>query len=159
MAQAGRSKIRSEIQYKHPPLPEDIAFKRFNFMWRADDMGKNIIEVGFKGQTGKQTTRRGKVSNNYAPVEEWYDVADPVYDKRTNELVGYQNGTAERANAVVEESVWPRIQELFADSEDVYPTGPQEEDELGDDVLAPSVDPLPASGNIVPTIRGKKGKG
>lgn len=155
MAKAGRSTIRSEIQYNYHPMPVDIRYKRFNFMWKADDVGRNIIEVGFRGQTGKATKKRGRITTNYELVEEYFEVAQAVYDEKTGKLLGYTGGTVKKANEVVEEFVIPRIRELFGDSEDVYPTE-LEEEEIEDGTLAPSVNPLPASGELTPTVKGKK---
>ena len=46
---------------------------------------------------------------------------------------------------------------LFADSEDVYPSTPEDPD-IEDGMIAPSVDPIPASGKVDVTVKGRKVK-
>jgi len=152
MAKPGRSTIRKEIKFDYP-WPKDLKYKRVNLRTRADDLGQRIIEVGFTGQTGATVSRRGKTTSNYEKVEEWFDVATPVLDTN-GQVIGYTGGSVADAKKVVEEFVIPRVSELFADSEDVYPEVMEED--IPDDALAPSVAPLGSAGE--PVFRGKKAK-
>lgn len=153
MAQAGRSPIQKSLMFRYE-MPEDMKYKRFNMIVRNDDLGQHVVEVGFRGKTGKQWKVRGQLMDNYEIAEEYFAVADPVHDK-FGKQIGYEGGGVEEAKRVTEELLIPRLRELFADSEDVYPTIPEDAD-IEDGMLAPSVDPIPASGVVAPTVKGKK---